>query len=268
MFELGEHPPESADGCRQRKNRACTDSSDCGRLEWPEMPDLSQRTLAHVMRVLGELVPEDANTYPLRRDFWKQLLFQWGFPNWLIEGAAGLGFDWTTIIRDLFEGRMKEQTGQYTTYLIPQILQHSVLNKLTAMAITESEETEETHRLRRSLQLDGFDVSDGKTVPIEGPVSVTEEKSRLLANLAASSFARKDLIAKHLKDAEDLFSEGKMHPAMGQARSAFEAGVEDFVALVEINTNRKAGSGLKNQIQFLSKGGFISADEEQAFLSA
>jgi hypothetical protein len=118
------------------------------------------------------------------------------------------------------------------------------------------------------LQLDGFDVSDGKTVPIEGPIRVTEEKSRLLVNLAASSFARKELIAKHLKDAEDLFSEGKMHPAMGQARSAFEAAVEDTVSLVEINTKRKAGSGLRNQIQFLTKEGFMVADDEQAFLSA
>jgi hypothetical protein len=55
---------------------------------------------------------------------------------------------------------------------------------------------------------------------------------------------------------------------MGQARSAFEAGVEDMVSLVEIITKRKAGSGLKNQVQFLSEEDFISADEQQAFLSA
>jgi len=153
-------------------------------------------------------------------------------------------------------------------YHIPQVLQESMLKRLAAMAITESEDTEEARQMRRSLQLDGFDVSDGKTVPIEGPISVTEEKSRLLTYLAASSLPRKDIIAKHLKDAENLFSEGKMHPAMGQARSAFEAVVEDTVSLMEIKTKRKAGSGLKNQVQFLSNEGFISADEEQAFLSA
>jgi hypothetical protein len=73
-----------------------------------------------------------------------------------------------------------------------------MLKNLTAMAITESEDTEGVRQLRRSLQLDGFDVSNGKTVPMEGPISVTEEKSRLLTNLAASSFPRKDVIARHL----------------------------------------------------------------------
>jgi len=210
------------------------------------------------MKVLESLTPEDADTYPLRQQFWQQMLFKWDFPAWLIDHATGTSHNWIRIIRDLFAGQVD----------VPQILQESMLRRLAAMAITESEDTEEARQLRRSLQLDGFDVSDGKTVPIEGPISVTEEKSRLLANLAASSLPRKDIIAKHLKDAENLFSEGKMHPAMGQARSAFEAGVEDTVSLVEINTKRKAGSGLKNQLQFLSNEGFISADEEQAFLSA
>jgi len=210
------------------------------------------------MKVLESLTPEDADTYPLRQQFWQQMLFKWDFPAWLIDHATGTSHNWIRIIRDLFAGQVD----------VPQILQESMLRRLAAMAITESEDTEEARQLRRSLQLDGFDVSDGKTVPIEGPISVTEEKSRLLTYLAASSLPRKDIIAKHLKDAENLFSEGKMHPAMGQARSAFEAGVEDTVSLVEINTKRKAGSGLKNQLQFLSNEGFISADEEQAFLSA
>jgi hypothetical protein len=232
------------------------------------MPDLSQRTLAHVMTVLESLTPEDADTYPLRQKFWQQMLFKWGFPDWLIDYAIGASHNWTAIIRDLFAGKVTQKMSGHVLYHIPQRLQESMLNRLAAMAVTESEDSEEAQQLRRSLQLDGFDVSDGKTVPIEGPVSVTQEKSRLLSNLEASSFARKELIATHVKDAEDLFSEGKMHPAMGEARSAFEAGVEDFVSLVEIKTNRKAGSGLRNQIQFLSKEGFISADEEQAFLSA
>ena len=44
------------------------------RLESPEMPDLSQRTLAHVMTVPENLIPEDADTYPLRQKFWQQTL--------------------------------------------------------------------------------------------------------------------------------------------------------------------------------------------------
>jgi hypothetical protein len=189
-----------------------------------------------------------------------------GFPDWLIDEGLHRSFNWTTIIRNVYKGRFMKRTGSF--FEIPPIIQDSMLKRLTAMAVHESEDTEEARQLRRSLQLDGFDVSAGNLVPIEGPISITEERSRLLTNLAASSLPRKDVIAKHLKDAEDLFAEGKMHPAMGQARSAFEAGVEDTVSLVEIKTNRKAGTGLKNQIQFLTKEGFIAADEEPAFLSA
>jgi hypothetical protein len=230
------------------------------------MPELSQRTLAHVMKVLKTLTPEDADTYPLSRDFWQQTLFRWGFPEWLIDEGTHQSFNWTAVIRNIYKGRFMKRTG--SIFEIPLIIQESTLKKLTAMAVTESEDTEEVRQLRRSLQLDGFDVSDGETIRTEGPISITEEKSRLLTNLAASSFPRKDVIAKHLSDAEELFSEGKMHPAMGQARSAFEAGIEDAVSLVEINAKRKAGSGLKNQIQFLTKEGVISVDEEPAFLSA
>jgi hypothetical protein len=219
------------------------------------------------MDVLETLTPEDADNYSRRQDFWQKMLFKWGFPGWLINYASGASQNWTGIIRDLFEGRVTEPLGQ-GVYHIPREIQEQMLRRLSAMAITESEDTDDSYQLRLSLQLDGFDVNDGKTVPIDGPISVTEEKSRLLANLNASSFARKELIAKHLKDAEGLFSEGKMHPAMGEARSAFQAAVEDTVSLVESKTKNKSGGGLKNQIEFLAKNEFISTDEQQAFLAA
>jgi hypothetical protein len=124
------------------------------------MPDLSQRTLAYVMQVLESLTPEDADTFPLRQRFWQQMLFKWGFPKWLIEYSIGTSHNWTATIQDLYGGRVTE---------IPQILVDQTLKRLAAMAITEAEDSEATSELRRSLQLDGFDVSAGKTVPIEGP---------------------------------------------------------------------------------------------------
>ncbi len=231
------------------------------------MPALSQRTLAHVIKVLRALPSEDADTFPLIRQFWQELLFKWGFPPWLIDHASGSSFNWVKIIRDLFAGEVTQKQEGGAIYHIPRILQESMLNRLTVMAITESEASVDRDQLRRSLQLDGFEVSKGKTIPIEGPVSVTEERSRLLTNLGASRLGRKTLIAKHLEDAEDFFSEGKMHPAMGQARSALQAGVEDTVSLVENHAKRRAGGGFVNQIEFLMREGFISADEQQAFLA-
>jgi hypothetical protein len=250
-------------GCLHRDSRYL-----CYRLEFPQMPDLSHRTLAHVMKVLGSLVPEKADTYPRRRELWQQMLFKWGFDEWLIDNASKSSYDWTTLIRELFAGKAKARIRRGLPFIVPLPIQKSILKKLAAMAITESEDTEDARELRRNLELDGFDVVHGDIVPIEGPISVTEEKTRLLANLTDSSFARKDLIAKHLKDAEDLFSAGRMHPALGEARSALQAGVEDTVSLVETKTKRKSGGGFKNQIDFLAKENFISTDEQQAFLAA
>jgi hypothetical protein len=240
------------------------------------VPDLSQRTLAHVMKVLEGLVPEDADTAFLRREFWQIKLFEWGFPPWLIDYAEETNYDWIRVIRDLYGGRVTQKlrgmTGTTVDYL-PRILQESMLIKLTAMAMTEEpddpgESAGDRERLRLSLLLDGFEMSQGKMVSVEGPVNIAKEKSRLLADVEASAFARKQLIAKHLNDAEDLFSEGKMHPAMAEARSALQAGIEDTLSLVEHKVGRKSGGGLRNQIEFLARENFLSADEQQAFLAA
>lgn len=219
------------------------------------------------MKVLESLVPEDADTQFFRREFWQQKLFEWGFPPWLIDHVAGKNYDWVRIIRDLHGGHVTEWHKSYL-YHVPRSDQVAMLIKLTAMAMEESEESVDQERLRLSLLLDGFEVSRGKLVSVEGPVSIAKEKSRLLTNLEASAFVRKAVIAKHLQDAEDLFSDGKMHPATAEARSALQAGIEDTVSLVERKVPRKSGGGVKNQIEFLANQNFISADEQQAFLAA
>ena len=136
------------------------------------------------------------------------------------------------------------------------------------MAMMESEDSVLREQLRLSLLLDGLEISHGQIISIEGPISVTREKSRLLKNLESSSFFQKVVIAKHLKDAEDLFAEGKMHPAMGEARSALQAGIEDTVTLVEAKVQKKSGAGVGNQIEFLSKHSLFSPDEDAAFRAA
>jgi len=218
------------------------------------------------MTLLGSLDDEIETSYELS-DVWQQSLFRWGFPSWLIDYAAKKHYDWIAIIRDLHGGKVTHWIGS-DLRLVARGLQESVLVKLTAVAMEESEPTIDRERLRLSLLLDGFELSNGKIVSVEGPVNLTKEKSRLLTTLEASSFGRKAMIAKHLQDAEDLFSDGKMHAAMSEARSAFQAGIEDTVSIVESRATHKAGGGLKNQIDFLFKENFVSADELQAFLAA
>lgn len=228
------------------------------------MPELSRRTLAHVMRVLDSLLPEDADNFQLSRKYWETILFEWSFPNWFIKYAGGSSYNWTKVIREVHDRSMSAVASHHA----PAVLQETMLARLTAMALSESEDTPEREQLRRSLQLDGFEIADKKLRSIQGPVSISEEQNIVLTNLAASSFAQKDVIKKHLKDAEDHFSAGKMHSVIGESRSAFQATVEDAVSQVEGKVGRKSGGGLKNQIEFLTRQGFISSDEESAFLAA
>lgn len=59
------------------------------------MPGISQRTLAKVIVVLSEMLPRDADTFPLMRDFWRTKLFEWGFPDWLTNHFISRGMNWS-----------------------------------------------------------------------------------------------------------------------------------------------------------------------------
>lgn len=208
------------------------------------MPELSQRTLGKVIRVLSGLLPEDADTFPLMRDFWREKLFEGGFPDWLIEGAAIRSFNWALIIPALYSGKFKTDSD----VAVPAAIAHQIL--------------------RRSLQLDGFDVASGGMRPLDGPVSVEEEATRLTATLKRSKLGRQNVILKHLADAEEHFDEGKHHSAIGESRSALQAVIEETVAILETRVGRRSGSGTANEIDFLAREGLLSADEQQAYRSA
>ena len=143
-----------------------------------------------------------------------------------------------------------------------------MLPKLTVMAFEESTNQSIQDAIRLSLQLDGIEISNEQLRPIDGPVSIEEEKSRLLAVLKTSNLGRKEVISKHIKDAEDLFGQGKYHPAIGEARSGLQAIIGETVTLVEAKVGRNSGGGTKNQVEFLEREKFLSADDQLALLSA
>jgi hypothetical protein len=210
------------------------------------------------------MVPDTANTFPLIRDFWRAKLFECGFPNWLTDYFAFRGMNWTLVIPELFSGSIKTKDG----LVVESLLCNQMLRNLTVMAYGESKSRPAKENIRLSLQLDGYDVNGAKIGSIDGPVSVAEEKSRLLKDLRASRLGRQDVISKHITDSEDLFSEGKHHPAIGEARSALQAVIEETVVLLEATVSKRSGGGTKNQIDFMAQHGFLSSDEQSAFLSA
>jgi len=228
------------------------------------MPGISQRTLAKVIVALNEMLPNEADTFPLMRDFWRTKLFEWSFPDWLTNHFISHGMNWSVVIPDLLKANVKTKDG----VPVAAVLCNSMLVRLTVAAYEESKSGLPKENLRRSLQLDGYEVGAGKISSIDGPVSVEEEKSRLLRDLKASRLARQDVISKHITDTESLFSEGKHHPAIGESRSALQAVIEDTVALLEAKIGRRSGGGVKNQIEFMASNGVLSSDEQSAFLSA
>jgi hypothetical protein len=228
------------------------------------MPGVSQRTLAKLIPVLNAIVPENADTYPLMRQFWRAKLFEWGFPDWLTEHFFSRGMDWSLVIPDLYKGSVKNQEGAQ----VAQVLCNTMSLRLLASVYQEAKSGSAKETLRLSLQLDGYEVGGGKIGSIDGPVSVEEEKTRLLRNLKTSRLARQQVISKHITDAENLFGDGKHHPAIGEARSALQAVIEDTVALLEAKVGKRGGGGTKNQIEFMAQHSFLSPDEQYAFLSA
>lgn len=210
------------------------------------------------------MLPPDADTYPLMRDFWRTKLFEWGFPDWLVQMAIKRSLNWSMIIPDLFMGKATTVDGTK----IPELLSEQALRRLTAMAFTECKDHTTQEGLRLSLQLDGFDVGEKELRPVGGPVSVEHEKSRLFEYLKASKLSRQDVISKHIEDAEEHFNNSKHHSAIGEARSALQAVIEETVVLVESKVQNRSGSGTKNKIDFLAKQDILSNDEQQAFIAA
>lgn len=235
------------------------------------MPEISQRTLGKVVTALAAMGPDEGYRARDFDDFWRTKLFERGFPSWLIEFVLAKNRNWSVVIPALFDGTVKVRKHGgigYFDYEIGRAVCHAMLPRLTVMAFEESENQPIQESIRLSLQLDGFEVSQEKLRLIDGPVSVEEEKSRLLAFLRASKLGRQDVISKHLREAADLFSQGKYHPAIGEARSGLQAIIEETVILVEAKVGRRSGGGAKNQVEFLEKENIFSADDQQAFLSA
>jgi hypothetical protein len=228
------------------------------------MPGISQRTLAKVITALTTMLPRDAVTFPLMRDFWLTKLFEWGLPEWLTDYFISHKMNWSLVIPDLFKGALTIRDGT----VVGSVLCNAMLVRLTTTAYDESEDRSAKENIRRSLQLDGYEVGGGEINSIDGPVSVEQEKTRLLKDLKASRLNRRNVIGMHITDAEDLFTNGKHHPAIGEARSALQAVIEDTVDLLEAKAGKRSGAGTKNQIEFMTQQGFLSPDEQAAFLSA
>src|SRR5271165_6940999 len=158
-------------------------------VELRDMPEISQRTLGKVIPALNEL-PSSARTTLELRNFWRTKLFKYGFPEWLCDFAQDQSLNWAVIIPELFAGEVRKDGYMVGGYLCQQ-----QLPRLTVLALTESKNQAIKDSIRLSLQLDGFDIGKDGIRPIDGPISIDQEKSRLLDYLKKSKLGRQDIIS-------------------------------------------------------------------------
>jgi len=120
--------------------------------------ELTQRTLGLVRDVLFEMEPEDSPNAFEKNKFWKEVLFDAGFPQTFIDAAKSYDFRWTDIIPDLFTAKFRVR---HLAKSIPPALCEQFLGKLVSFAC--SAESSLGEALQDSLINDGFDNSSVQT---------------------------------------------------------------------------------------------------------
>lgn len=219
-----------------------------------------------------------------RNDFRARLLYGHNFPDWFVTHAEGhyYLFDWDRILRDLRNRRFfypgdfadcsHNITGKYLDEQAADDLGEFLVQRLAALVATLLVRGPYGEAVRRELDLNGFQV-DGRhlsLVPLEGPVSETEEEELLTGLIRQSVFPSDPTILRHLADARSNYSTGNDHGCLNESRSFVQALLDDITT----ETGRLGGhaiavpGGTKNRLEYLRKVGFFTADEESAFGSA
>jgi hypothetical protein len=107
-------------------------------------------------------------------------------------------------------------------------------------------------------------------VPLEGPVSAREEEDRLTALVKNSGVPDENTVLKHIGDASSQYTSGNYHASLNESRSLIQALIDG----ISIETDRhgehsaKLPGGTGNRIEFLTRVGFFTPDEQAAFNSA
>jgi diguanylate cyclase (GGDEF)-like protein len=146
----------------------------------PNVAELTQKSLGLVREVLFEMESEDLITTFEKNKFWKEVLFDAGFPPKFIAAAKSYDFRWTDIIPDLFTAKFRER---HLAKNIPPALCEQFLGKLVRFAY--SAESSLGEALQESLINDGF----------YSP-SVQTQTPAALAKLPTKDSLLKDLVAQ------------------------------------------------------------------------
>jgi hypothetical protein len=120
--------------------------------------ELSQPTLGLLRRILEGMEPAYAVALPDRKKFWKDQLFDFGFPPRVIEIAVSYEFRWGDIISDLFIGKFGPQNEHFADALPPYFCEQT-LKRLSALALHEGTDSLLINQLDESLKREGVEVT-------------------------------------------------------------------------------------------------------------
>lgn len=146
------------------------------------MAEFSQRTLGYARDALYEIPPEDMYSAYELRDFWKETLFDAGFPPLFIEIALTYDFKWTDIIPHLYTGKFGPRNQSTSAYCVPPGVGEQFLKKLVGLAVSAN--TDISVSLIKSLEADGFplNATEQSDTPVE--LARLPNKESLLNDLA------------------------------------------------------------------------------------
>jgi hypothetical protein len=184
-------------------------------LKWPKTSAAKIATMGGVKKISQKSIIEVKQVFgaPINRILnYSDLLYAKNFPDWfVIHATQQYSWDWTAMLIELRRGTfffVQDITGWQQTIvtdhagLSPEdakLWGEAYIQKLAAFATTLAG----SEGLRRSLQLDGFEVDKDrlKLVPLEGPVSAQQEEDNLTHLVKATGLPNVPTIRKHIEDA-------------------------------------------------------------------
>lgn len=125
------------------------------------MPEISQKTLGLLRTILDEMRPDELITEYEVRSFWKDALFDAGFPLAAIDVASSYAFRWGQIIPDLYAGKFGATNSHFSRGL-PRSACDETIKNLLAFAIHHNQGKTRTTQLVQSLTADGLVVDSSK----------------------------------------------------------------------------------------------------------
>jgi hypothetical protein len=240
------------------------------------MPDrrVSQKTIVATIRAFEDYArPETA------LDDYRLFLYERDFPQWFVTHAGSeYHWDWTNILFDVRNGNffMVSTFGLTPMSILGKPLGPSDQQKWSDYLVERLASLAATlpvgEPVRRSLQLDGFDVDVERLllVPLEGPVSVQGEEDALTRLVRKIGVLDAETVLKHLGEATDNFTSGKDHASLNESRCVIQSLVDgiSIETAAQKKHSTKLPGGAANRIKNLKNIGFFTEDERTAFESA